>query len=134
MMNKNSSIILIILGLFLIACLATGCSSEKNMESIQSAENFSTDDLTLLERTYDDTDSDGDKESIELYTSAQIAPDGQMGWDTGHQWILLVRKGEEVFPLFDDHVQYGELQFWIASFNKDKIEGPEVQIYKGRYM
>lgn len=64
-------------------------------------------------------------ESIELYTSAQITRDGWIGWDTGHQWVLLVRKGEEVFPLFDDYVQYGELQFWIASFNKDKIEGPK---------
>ena len=130
MINKKQSILRIILGVFLITYLATGCSSEKNMsdknmESVQSMENFSTDGLTLLERTYDDTDSDGDKESIELYTSAQIARDGRMGWDTGHQWVLLVRKGEEVFPLFDDHVQYGELQFWIASFNKDKIAGPE---------
>ena len=125
MIKRKHFIMLIILGFFLITCLAAGCSPEKNMDSVQSTKNFSTNGLTLLERTYDDTDSDGDKESIELYTSAQIAPDGRMGWDTGHQWVLLVRKGEEVFPLFDDHVQYGELQFWIASFNKDKIEGPE---------
>jgi len=130
MTKRKHSIILMILGFFLITCIATGCSSEKNIsnkniESIQSMENFSTDGLTLLERMNDDTDSDGDKESIELYTSAQIARDGQMGWDTGHQWVLLVRKGEEVFPLFDDYVQHGGLQFWIASFNQDKIEGPE---------
>ena len=116
MINKKQSIILIILGVFLITWLATGCSSEKNMleknmESVQAMENFSTDGLTLLERTYDDTDSDGDKESIEVYTSAQIARDGQMGWDTGHQWVLLVRKGEEVFPLFDDYVQHGNCNF-----------------------
>lgn len=99
--------------------------AEKNMEPVQATENFSTDGLTLLERMNDDTDSDGDKESIEVYTSAQIARDGQMGWDTGHQWVLLVRKGEEVFPLFNDYVQHGGLQFWLASFNQDKIEGPE---------
>lgn len=122
---RKYSTLLIILGFILITCLAMGCSSEKNMESIQSTKNFSTDERTLLERTYDDTDSDGDKESIELYTSAEIARDGRIGWDTGHQWVLLVRKGEEVFPLFDDYVQHGELQFWIASFNQDKIESPE---------
>lgn len=125
MINRKHAIILILLGVFLITCIATGCSSEKNMESVQAAENFSTDGLTLLERMNDDIDSDGDKESIEVYTSAQIARDGQMGWDTGHQWVLLVRKGEEVFSLFDDYVQHGELQFWIASFNQDKIESPE---------
>jgi len=115
MINRKHAIILILLGAFLITCIATGCSSEKNMESVQATENFSTDGLTLLERMNDDTDSDGDKESIEVYTSAQIARDGQMGWDTGHQWVLLLRKGEEVFPLFDDYVQHGGLQFWLAA-------------------
>ena len=84
-----------------------------------------TDGLTLLERTYDDTDQDGDDESIVLYTSAQIAPDGQMGWDTGHRWVLLVRSGNQIYPLFDNWVQYGELQFWVTSFNKNKIESPQ---------
>lgn len=125
MVNKKQSIILIILEIFLITCLATGCSSDKNMESVQATESFSTDGLTLLERINDDIDSDGDKESIEVYTSAQIARDGQMGWDTCHQWVMLVKKGEEVFPLFDDRLQYGELQFWIASFNQNNIESPE---------
>ena len=130
MINRKHSIIRIFLGVFLITSLATGCSSEKNMaeknmEPVQATENFSSDGLTLLERMNDDTDSDADMESIELYTSAQIARDGRMGGDTGHKWVLLVRKGEEVFLLFDDRVQYGELQFWIASFNKDKIESPE---------
>lgn len=125
MIKRKQFIILILLGVFLITCLTTGCSSEKNMESIQATENFSTGGLTLLERMNVDTDRDGDKESIEVYTSAQIARDGRMGWDTGHQWVLLIRKGEEVFPLFDDYVQHGELQFWIANFNQDKIESPE---------
>jgi hypothetical protein len=124
-MNRKYSILFILLGVFSITFLITGCSPKESFKPVQSTKNFSTDGLTLLERTYDDTDSDGDKESIELYTSAQIARDGQMGWDTGHQWVLLVKKGEEVFPLFDDYVQHGELQFWIASSNKDKIESPE---------
>lgn len=124
-MNRKYSILFIFLGVLIITFLITGCSSKDSFESVQSMENFPTDGLTLLERTYDDTDSDGNKESIELYTSAQMARDGQMGWDSGHQWVLLVRKGEDVFPLFDDYVQYGELQFWIASFNQDKIESPE---------
>ena len=85
MIERKQSIILIILGFFLITCLATGCSleksmAEKNMEPVKATENFSTDGLTLLERMNDDIDSDGDKESIEVYTSAQIARDGQMGY------------------------------------------------------
>ncbi|WP_148403847.1 hypothetical protein [Desulfitobacterium hafniense] len=125
MMNRKHSIVLIILGIFLITFIVMGCGSDKIMEPVQSTKNFPTDGLTLLERAYEDIDSDGDKESVEVYTSAQIAPDGQMGWDTGERWVLLVRNGEEAFPLFDDSVQYGELQFWIASINKDQIVGPK---------
>lgn len=128
MMNRNHSFMLVLLGLFFIACLilVAGCNAkETNVESIQSTENFALQGLTLLERKYADADSDGNDESIELYTSAEIAPDGQMGWDTGHQWVLLVRKGEEIFPLFDDWVQHGELEFWVVNFNKNKISGPE---------
>jgi len=133
-MNRKYSILLILLGAFITTVLVTGCNSKESFESVQATENFTTNGLTLLERTYSDTDSDGNNESIELYTSAEIAPDGRMGWDTSHQWVLLVRKGEEVFPLFNDSVQYGELQFWIVSFNKDKIKSPdktdlEKQIY-----
>ena len=37
----------------------------------------------------------------------------------------LVRNGEAVFPLFDDWVQYGEVQFWVVGINKNRIQGPE---------
>ena len=59
MINRKHSIILIILGFFLITCLATGCSSEKNMaeKNIESSAasgtetNGNTDDYD-----YDATD------------------------------------------------------------------------------
>ncbi len=128
MINRKKTAVFILLAIFIIACLFLIfrlAQKEHSAETIQSSENLTHEDLTLLERMYADVDGDGNDESIELYTSAKIAPDGRMGWDTGHQWVLLVRKGEEIFPLFDDWVQYGELLFWVVSFNKDKIIGPK---------
>lgn len=125
MMKNKHSVTHILLGVFIVICIASGCNSRGNATTIKAEENFAIDELTLLERLYDDTDQDGEEESVELYTSAEIAPDGQIGWDTGHRWVLLVRKGNQVFPLFDNRVQYGEVQFWIAYLNKDKVESPE---------
>ena len=135
MVFRKYSIISISLIALIISLFVAGCGSTKSTESIAATNNVKIDGFTLLERTYADTDSDGMNESVELYTSAKkIAPDGRMGWGTGHQWVLLVRKGEETFPLFNDRVQYGELQYWVVSFNKDNIQSPkttdlEKQIY-----
>lgn len=125
MLKRKYFILFIFLGVFAITFSVMATNSKESFESIQATENFPIDDLTLLERKYVDADSDGKKESVELYTSAKIASDGRMGWDTGHHWVLLVRKGDEVYPLFNDSVQYGEVQFWIVSLNKDNIQGPE---------
>lgn len=125
MRNRKYFIMLILSGIIIISCVITACNSKENVDSDQLPENLTSDGRTLLERMYADIDNDSNNESIELYTSAEIAPDGLMGWDTGHQWVLLVRKGEEIFTLFDDWVQHGELQFWVVYFNEDKIEGPE---------
>lgn len=115
MKSRKHFIIVIII----VMIVAIGCKSKENVESIHFIDNFNTDSLTLLERIYEDIDGDGDDESIELYTSAKIAPDGMMGWDTGHHWTLLVRTGEKIFPVFDDWIQHGELQFWIVTFNEN---------------
>ncbi|GFN22693.1 hypothetical protein TAMC210_10090 [Thermanaeromonas sp. C210] len=60
-----------------------------------------------------------------MYTSAQRNPDGLMGWDDGQRWLLLVRKGGKIFPLFNDYVQHGQIEFWIGIFNKSRIISPD---------
>lgn len=109
----------------MISLFGAGCGPTKSTESITATDSVAIDGFTLLERTYADIDNDGANESVELYTSAEKMADGRMGWDTGHQWVLLVRKGEEIFPLFDDRLQYGEVQYWVVSFNNDNIESPK---------
>ena len=92
---------------------------------IRSTDTLETEDLTLLERMYFDVFNDGKDESIELYTSAERGPDGLMWWDTGHRWLLLVRNKDKIFPLFDDWVQHGQIEFCVVAFNKSRIVSPE---------
>ena len=59
---------------------------------------------------------------------------GLMGWDTGHRWLLLVRNEDKIFSLFDDWVQYGQIEFCVVAFNKSQIvslkdEDLETHIY-----
>lgn len=81
--------------------------------------------LTLLERMYFDVLNDGQDESIELYTSAKRCPDGLMGWDTGQRWLLLVRNEETIYPLFDNWVQHGQLEFSVVALNQSQVVNPE---------
>lgn len=129
-MNKNKYLIFIFLGLFSVACLLAVIElalRKQKVETIQAVAEgtITTENLTLLERMYEDVDSDGKDESVELYTSAQRGPDGFMEWDDGQRWLLLVRKEGEIFPLFNDYVQLGQIEFWIGIFNKSRIISPD---------
>jgi hypothetical protein len=112
---------------FALACVlygSVGCAATKST-LIPAEEEYSSEGAdTLLEQRYADLDADGETESIELYTSAAITNDGKLGWDTGDQWALLVRKGERIYPLFCERLQYGEVQFWVAGRNAKDVEGP----------
>jgi len=108
---------------------ALDSSQQKDTGSarITPVDQIHVETLTLLERVEYAFVPDGERASVELYTSASIADDGQMGWDSGDQWTLLIRQGEQVFLLYDEYVQYGEVQFWISSLNTNGIDSPEIQ-------
>jgi hypothetical protein len=114
--------------LFLV-CLLAGCGREEAAVPALPEESSRTDSLTLLERAYADVTGDGDEECIELYTSA-LATDGRIGWDTGHQWSLLVKDGEDTFTVVDEWIQYGELLFWAVDFAGDNADGAESETPK----
>ena len=112
-----------------LALMAAGCAGPESTaaperEQIVSVESFDTENLFLLERMKDAFQADGEAADIALYTSAQVASDGQMGWDTGDQWTLLAQQEDQFFVLFDEYVQYGEVQFWASALNPDQVESP----------
>jgi len=127
-MVTNKHIVFLFLGflvsivfLFLVIELVP---KKDTVEIIQSEKTNITKGFTLLERMYADVDSDGKDESIELYTSAQKGPNELMGWDDGQQWILLIRDDEKIFPLFEDYIQLGQLEFYVSVFSKSKVVSP----------
>ena len=123
---RHGFLTLLLAGLILIAvgCGQSGNAAPSDATQILPAESVDTVNLFLLERMEHTFLPDGEAASIALYTSAQVASDGQMGWDTGDQWTLLVQQEDQSFVLFDEYVQYGEVQFWISDLNPDEAESP----------
>lgn len=86
---------------------------EENIVEIEPVDKVSTENLTLLCRFDADLDQDGTEEGIEMYTSAQKDSKGEVMWDDGQKWLLLVREEDKDFVLYDNYIQLGELKFWL---------------------
>ncbi|MFC5605125.1 hypothetical protein [Sporosarcina koreensis] len=73
---------------------------------------------TLYKSTTLDLDGDGEDEIIELYVNAGKMENGLFAWDDGQSWLLVVKDGEKTYPLFDEFVQNGSIEFSTGRFNK----------------
>lgn len=72
---------------------------------------------TLYKEMTLDIDSDGEEEIIELYVNAEKMENGQFAWDDGQNWLLVVKDDEKTYPLFDEYVQLGSIDFSTATFD-----------------
>lgn len=123
-MKPNIKYIVLILSLMLSIFL-TGCMNEntenennqivdenkKEVISSSPVEDFSQ--LTLLESFNYDYDLDGTEEAINLYTSAQKNSDGEMMWDDGQIFKLIIHDDDKIFILFDEYVQLGKINYYV---------------------
>lgn len=66
---------------------------------------------TLYKSATLDMDGDGEEEVIELYVNAGKTENGVFAWDDGQTWLLVVKDGDKTYPLFDDFVQLGSIDF-----------------------
>ena len=73
---------------------------------------------TLYKKTTVDIDGDGEEEVIELYVNAGKMENGLFAWDDGQNWLLVVKDGEKTYPLFDDYVQLGSIDFSTTTFDR----------------
>lgn len=92
---------------------------EKFTAIFPSTDRLDTSDLTLLDSAKVDIDNDNKEEIIELYTTAQRDEDGEMMWDDGQKWFLLVHDEDKEYILFDEYVQIGTLEFWVFTSKND---------------
>ncbi|MER1957229.1 MAG: hypothetical protein ABS942_07610 [Solibacillus sp.] len=74
--------------------------------------------LTLYKQASVDLDEDGTAEQIELYVNAEKTENGLFAWDDGQKWMLVVKDGEKTYPLFDDYVQLGTIDFSTTTFDE----------------
>ncbi len=90
--------------------------SDQNTEEIliQGTKNDPREDfITKMGGFEIDTDSDGIAEKIELYTLAERDSNGDMMWDDGQNWLLVVTDEEQYYPLLQQYVQLGEVYFSV---------------------
>lgn len=92
---------------------------EKFTAIFPSTDRLDTSDLTLLDSVKVDIDNDNKEEIIELYTTAQRDKNGEMMWDDGQKWFLLVHDEDKEYILFDEYVQIGTLEFWVFTSKND---------------
>lgn len=92
---------------------------EKFTAIFPSTDRLDTSDLTLLDSVKVDIDNDNKEEIIELYTTAQRDKKGEMMWDDGQKWFLLVHDEDKEYILFDEYVQIGTLEFWVFTSKND---------------
>lgn len=92
---------------------------EKFTAIFPSTDRLDTSELTLLDSVKVDINNDKKEEIIELYTTAQRDENGEMMWDDGQKWFLLVHDGDKEYILFDEYVQIGTLEFWVFTSKND---------------
>ncbi|MCM3359614.1 hypothetical protein [Psychrobacillus sp. MER TA 171] len=68
-----------------------------------------------------DIDEDGEDEIIELHVDAGKMENGRYGWDDGQKWLLVVKDGDKTYPLFDEYVQLGYIDFSTTTFEKKPL-------------
>jgi len=116
-------------GLILVALLviAFGCTNKEVDQGIDNGhetlisvtDKISTGDLALLDSYSFDIDGNGSEEIISMYVDAHQEPNGEIHWDDGQNWLLLVEEQDQNYILFNDYIQLGTLRFHIYTEDDD---------------
>ena len=77
--------------------------------------------VALYKTTKIDIDGDGEDEIIELHVDAGKMENGRYGWDDGQKWLLVVKDGDKTYPLFDEYVQLGYIDFSTTMFERKPL-------------
>lgn len=96
-----------------------GINGEKIVEEIKSADTISLDGLTTLDEYIIDFNEDGHDEKINMYVAAERGPDGEIMWDDGQRWVLVVHGENKDYVLYDDYVQLGTINFNVLTNDDD---------------
>ena len=88
-------------------------------DEISPVDKVPVDDLTILDQYEFDLKGNGDMESIATYTNAERNENGDIMWDDGQRWLIVVHSEDKDYVIFDDYVQLGQINSYIYSINGD---------------
>lgn len=77
--------------------------------------------VALYKTTKIDIDGDGEDEIIELHVNAGKMENGRYAWDDGQRWLLVVKDGDKTYPLFDEFIQLGYIDFSTTIFERKPL-------------
>lgn len=86
----------------------------EEIEVITAVQDDPSGDMqTKLSEFSIDFDEDGVEEIVALYKATERYTDGEMMWDDGQQWLLVVEDDDVYYPLYKDYVQLGQCSFEV---------------------
>lgn len=88
-----------------------------NDSSVFMAKDIDEYPRSLYKKITFDIDMDEKDEIIELYVNADKMENGGFAWDDGQTWLLVVKDGERTYPLYNNYVQLGSIDFSPAIFD-----------------
>lgn len=92
-----------------------GIDEDTIVEEIKTENPISLDGLTLLDEYIIDFNEDGLDEKISMYVAAERGSDGEIMWDDGQRWVLVIHGDNKDYVLYDDYVQLGTIKFNVLT-------------------
>ena len=89
------------------------------LQEIRAEDIISIDELTLLDEYIIDFNNDGYDEIIAMYVAAGRDDKGEIMWDDGQRWVLVVHGDNKDYVLYDDYVQLGSIEFNVFTEDDD---------------
>lgn len=131
-MKSRITVLLMILSLTIIL---NGCQIQENKVNVDNTEK-KTETKLIRETTNDprlntswtkikefnvDLDRDSKEDNIGLYTTAERDKQGNLMWDDGQKWLLLVQSGDKFYSLLSEYVQLGSVYFTVSKYSEDTV-------------
>ena len=80
---------------------------------------FPTKEIDMYPETLLESSSLGEEgKEVELYINASRSDTGELHLDDGQNWLFVVKHGDKTYPLYEDYLQLGEIDYRVV-----KIDG-----------
>ncbi len=92
---------------------------EPDGQIIKPVDKVDIENLTILDEFEFDFDKDEEMEKISMLTTAQKDSKGEIAWDDGQNWMLIVQDKDKDYVLVDEYVQLGMIDFNVFTIDEE---------------